>query len=349
MSYTKAQLRRFTLTHSLFSQTTLEEAVKTLGFVQIDPIKSPAPAQDLILRQRVKNYKRGDIEKAYTSLKLEEDFLYAHGFMTQDIWKLLHPREIVDLTDFDKKILEAVQGKLEISSKELEEQFGTERVRNWWSGYSRATKMALERLHYYGLIRVLRRDKGNRIYQALPVTTSVLTLEQRLEKILLVMIEIMEPVSVKTLNQSMHRIHRHFGHTKPTIKKLVNEGVLEEQKIDGVGYLWKKGDLQEKEVPRVVRFLCPFDPVVRDRVRFEHLFGWVYQFEAYVPAPKRIRGYYAMPILWGDEMVGWANVKGTHNAVTVDLGFTHEKPKDKKFAEELEKEIEQMKTFLERV
>ena len=58
----------------------------------------------------------------------------------------------------------------------------------------------------------------------------------------------------------------------------------------------------------MVRFLAPFDPVVHDRDRFELLWGWTYRFEAYTPAPKRKLGYYAMPLLWRDRVIGWANL-----------------------------------------
>ena len=77
---------------SLFQPTTLARAVSTLGFVQADPIRSPARAQDLILRQRVANYRAGDLERRYARLGLEEDFLYAYGFMPKEIADLLHPR-----------------------------------------------------------------------------------------------------------------------------------------------------------------------------------------------------------------------------------------------------------------
>lgn len=342
----KKQLIRFTLSHSLFPQADLEHAIKTIGFVQIDPIKSPAPAQDLILRQRVKGYKKGDIEKAYEKLGLEEDFLYAHGFMTKDIWSYLHPRLETRLTELDKNVLTFVKSRKEATSKDLDAQFGVLRDRTWWGGSGRATNLSLQRLHYYGLIRIVRRNKGTRVYQVLEPTKNYLSREERLEKIILAMVQIMEPVSSKTLSGSMHRIHRHFGNTKQVIRKLIDTGVLEEQKVEGIMYLWKKGHFEEKEVPKVVRFLCPFDPLVRDRVRFEHLFGWLYQFEAYVPAAKRIRGYYAMPVLWGEEMVGWANVNVMERRVNVEVGYVDEKPKDKTFDEELEKEIERMERFL---
>ena len=70
-----------------------------------------------------------------------------------------------------------------------------------------------------------------------------------------------------------------------------------------------------------VRLLTPFDPVVWDRARFELLWGWVYRFEAYTPAPKRKLGYYALPLLWRDRVIGWGNlsVKRRRASVRVRL------------------------------
>ena len=56
-----------------------------------------------------------------------------------------------------------------------------------------------------------------------------------------------------------------------------------------------------------VRLLAPFDPVVWDRRRFELLWNWAYRFEAYTPVPKRRWGYYALPLLWREGVIGWAN------------------------------------------
>ena len=65
---------------------------------------------------------------------------------------------------------------------------------------------------------------------------------------------------------------------------------------------------RRREPDDAVRLLAPFDPVVWDRPRFELLWGWDYRFEAYTPVPKRKLGYYALPLLWRDRVVGWANV-----------------------------------------
>jgi len=75
------RLRTHARLATLFAPTTLAGAINKLGFVQADPIRAPARAQDLILRHRVSGYRAGDLERSFARLKLEEDFLYAYGFM----------------------------------------------------------------------------------------------------------------------------------------------------------------------------------------------------------------------------------------------------------------------------
>lgn len=72
--------------HTLaFDPTTLQAAIDRLGFVQADPIRSPARAQDLILRHRVQAYQSGDLERHYATLDVEEDYLYAYGFLSRRV------------------------------------------------------------------------------------------------------------------------------------------------------------------------------------------------------------------------------------------------------------------------
>ncbi len=99
--------------------------------------------------------------------------------------------------------------------------------------------------------------------------------------------------------------------------------------------------------PDKVRLLTPFDPVVWDRDRFEVLWGWAYRFEAYTPAAKRKLGYYALPLLWRDHVIGWGNVFMKNGKHEFEFGYMDSHvPRDRTFKRELECEVDRMRTFL---
>src|SRR5687767_8938879 len=159
-----ATLRAYAIGQSLFSPTTLQAAIDRLGFVQADPIRAPARAQDLILRHRVSGYRAGDLERQYGSLDVEEDYLYAYGFLSKSVWQLLHPRKTPPLRALEKKVLELVSTLGEAHPRVLESHLGKRRIVNAWGGYSKATTNALEWLHWRGLLRIARRENGIRVY-----------------------------------------------------------------------------------------------------------------------------------------------------------------------------------------
>src|SRR6266403_4032585 len=109
MPLTLDDLRHLAVTQSLFTPTTLKRALHKLGFVQADPIRAPARAQDLILRHRVRDYRAGDLERRYASLDIEEDVLYAYGFLPRAIWQLLHPRNLGGMSKVERRVLEVVR------------------------------------------------------------------------------------------------------------------------------------------------------------------------------------------------------------------------------------------------
>ena len=84
MTLTLDHLRRYAAARSLFKPTTLSRAIQRLGFVQADPIRAPARAQDLTLRHRVAGYRAGDLERRYPRLPLEEDFFVNYGFLPRE-------------------------------------------------------------------------------------------------------------------------------------------------------------------------------------------------------------------------------------------------------------------------
>jgi uncharacterized protein YcaQ len=119
-------------------------------------------------------------------------------------------------------------------------------------------------------------------------------------------------------------------------------------RVGGVDWYWPASEDPTHFTPHdTVRLLTPFDPVVQDRARFELLWGWAYRFEAYTPPRKRKLGYYALPLLWRDRVVGWGNLSLKNGALESQLGYVASRsPSERAFARELEAEMERMRAFL---
>ncbi|MFN8549844.1 MAG: crosslink repair DNA glycosylase YcaQ family protein [Candidatus Obscuribacterales bacterium] len=342
-------LRALAIQNSLFAPTTLHDAIGRLGFVQADPIRSPATAQDLILRQRVKNYRVGDLDRKYASLNLEEDYLYAYGFLPNENWQLLHPRKSDALSAVEQKVLSVVRKYGAMHPRELEEHCGKERVINAWGGYSKATTHALEHLHRRGLLRVVRREKGIRIYEANLNKPVVLSEKERSVRLVKLVANIFAPSPLKTL-QSLRFSRPESCNVREVMATLIAGSELKTVDVDNIRYVLPSHLLaiadEEYEPPPVVRFLAPFDPLIWDRSRFELFWNWSYRFEAYTPVAKRVRGYYSLPLLWRDDIIGWANVRNLDGQLEVETGFVSRRPRDANFKSELAKEIERMRHFL---
>jgi uncharacterized protein len=342
---TLRQLRAHAISSSLFEPTSLSTALEKLAFVQADPIRSPARAQDLILRHRVEDYRAGDLEQKYPELDIEEDTLYAYGFLPRRIWQLLQPRHTTNLKPLEKRILEVVKRYGQTHPRELEAHFGRRRTINAWGSYSAATTQTLEWLQHRGLLRIARREKGIRIYEPSRPFDASLTPAKRLEQLVLITARILAPAPERTLRATVARFRR-WGNPRATIDALIRTGELARQTVDEIAYVWPVLKAPPDSGPPRVRFLAPFDPLVWDRNRFEHFWGWAYRFEAYTPSAKRMRGYYAMPLLWADNVVGWANVGVRGTQLSVETGFVEKPPSNSRFRSELEREVESLKTFL---
>jgi len=337
-------LRAHAVAQSLFRPTTLKEAIDRLGFVQADPIRSPARAQDLILRHRVRDYRAGDLEEKYPALDVEEDLLYAYGFLPRNVWSLLHPRRVSRLTALEKKVLDTVRRtKGAMHPRDLEAHFGRKRVVNAWGGWSKATTRALDHLHHRGLLRIAGRDAGIRVYEPAPPPDETFSPRERFRRLMLVIARLLAPVRQRTIQSIATRVGRWLGGGIDH-RREIRDLELERAKIDCVDWLWPPAKLETEHT--AVRFLAPFDPIVWDRARFEQLWGWTYRFEAYTPVAKRVRGYYAMPMLWRDAIIGWANASVIRDRLRVDVGFVGKRPRDAEFRSELAAEIGRMETFL---
>src|SRR5438876_7935906 len=145
-------LRRFAVARSLFPPTSLSDAVQRLGFVQADPIRAPARAQDLTLRHRVADYCAGELERRYGELDVEEDVFINYGYVPRAVHALMHPRTAssrspLPRTARERALLAFLRERGEAHPRDVDRQLLHGRVTNYWGGSSRATTHLLEAMH----------------------------------------------------------------------------------------------------------------------------------------------------------------------------------------------------------
>jgi uncharacterized protein YcaQ len=319
---TIADLRRYAVARTLFAPTTLQKAIERLGFVQADPIRAPARAQDLTLRHRVKGYRAGDLERRYPRLQVEEDCLVNYGFLPRALLPLLHPRVVRRPWDAATErraaeVLEFVRARGATHPRDVQQVFDHGRVQSWGNANTlNASTALLDGLHYRGLLRVVRRETGTRVYAAVmhpPADDAPPARHERARRLLMCIVEKYAPLPSASLGYLAQLLQYGAPHLRGETRTLLAElrATLPQTTLDGVTWLWPPGEDPAsgrwRVDPERARLLAPFDPVVWDRRRFELLWGWAYRFEAYTPAARRTMGHYALPLLFGDQAVGWAN------------------------------------------
>lgn len=371
MPLTLDDLRRFAVARSLFAPTTLARAMSAFGFVQADPIRAPARAQDLTLRHRVRGYRAGDLERRYAALGVEEDVFINYGFVTLAVHRLMHPRVAAhrgsDPAPGDSPrapwfrgrskradaVLAFVRARGAVHPREVDSHFAHGRVTNYWGGSSSATTHLLDLLHYRGLLRVVRRDGGVRVYgvqQPLPAAADKAERARRLDALVDVAVRKYAPLPAPSLSMLVARLRYAAPQWRGDLKTALRRAKqrLAHEAIEGTEWYWPAAETpQGQALTDSVYLLAPFDPVVWDRRRFEILWGWAYRFEAYTPVHRRSRGYYALPLLWRDRVVGWGNISVKNGALHADLGYVSgHAPRQRAFKRALEEELERLRAFL---
>ncbi len=330
---TLAHLRHYAIARTLFKPTTLGRAIDKLGFVQADPIRAPARAQDLTLRHRVVDYRAGDLERRYAKLGVEEDFFVNYGFLPRRHHALMHPRTARAAWAPARwaqahAVLEFIRERGAVHPREVDLHFAHGKTTNWFGGSSNASTQLLDGMHYRGLIRVARRDGGTRVYavrEGDATEPDAPTAAARMDALVDLVVAKYAPLPFATLGQLIS----HLGLGAPqwraqragTLARAKQR--LAHKRVEGIDWYWpatEKPTSSRWRADENVRLLTPFDPVVWDRRRFELFWGWAYRFEAYTPAPKRKLGYYALPLLWHDQVIGWGNVSMVDGTLHAQIG-----------------------------
>jgi uncharacterized protein YcaQ len=299
-----------------------------------------------------------------------------YGFVSSAVEAQMHPRGLASRWPPGRRqrahlLLEFVRERGSVHPREVDRHFSHGRVTNYWGGSSSATTHLMELMHYGGLLRVVRREAGIRIYglhergDALHAPKldgrrqgadgiEVTERHARIDALVDVAVRIYAPVPTATLSHLVRRLRYAAPQWHGELGKALQRARhrLAHAHVDGMDWYWPAGErpirrlgLDERE--EAVRLLAPFDPIVWDRLRFERLWGWQYRFEAYTPAAKRKLGYYALPLLWRDHVIGWANLSLKNGELRADIGYVAARPpRDRTFGRALEAELDRMRFFL---
>jgi len=257
--------------------------VRRLGFLQIDPISTVAPPQRLVLWSRLGAYDPAELDRLlWEERKLFEwgafiwpieDFPLIRARMRRRRGKAMYEQRGAEFlrenARFKRHLLRELEERGPLLSREIEADLMVSRDAHPWWGSRKVTFM-LELLEGRGVVAIVGRRGKQRVWD----------LAERWYP---------EAESISW----------------PEAREL-----LAEKRFRALGVKYEKGewrahpDAEDGPVPKRVTFLSPFDRLIHDRDRAEALWNFYYRLEMYVPKPKREYGYYVLPILRGDRLIG---------------------------------------------
>jgi uncharacterized protein YcaQ len=304
---TLAQARRIAVRSQLLDggATGVLQTVRRLGFLQIDPISTVAPPQRLVLWSRLGPYDPAELDRLlWKERKLFEwgafiwpieDFPLIRARMRRRRGTYTYEKRGAEFlrtnARFKRHLLRELERHGPLPSREIEADLMVSRdPHDWWG--SRKVSLMLELLEGRGIVAVAGRQGKQRLWDLAerwhPEAESIPWPEAR-----------------RQLDEKRRR----------------SLGVTYEQ-----GEWHAHPDAEDGPVPRRVTFLSPFDRLIHDRDRAEALWDYRYRLEMYVPKAKREYGYYVLPILRGDRLIGRIDPALDRKAGVLRVNSVHWEP-----------------------
>ena len=320
------------------------EVFRRLGSVQLDPLSVAGRNHDLVLHARVAGYEPAWSDRLYQrrkifetynkglSLVLTEEFPWFRGTLSRR-----SPALIKENAAVAERVLERIRAEGPLSALDFEREQGP--TTDWFGMPTNVVREVLEAYSVMSVLGLARRDGNRRYYDLIERLLPGEVLAREI------------PPKEQFRHKLLSRFRAHgllglgsgadifggLGYAKPDPRlpghpgrtalreQLVDEGELVPVDIEGVRgkrlVLRDEVGLLEAppEPPPSVAFLPPFDPVVWDRKLLGSLFGFDYVWELFVPPAKRRWGWYVLPILFGDRLVGRIEPRIEHDDACVSV------------------------------
>ena len=378
-SLSRAQARRITLAaqgfrdprHTTPTMRTFTRTLARTGVLQIDSVNVLQRAHYMPLFSRMGPYDIDLLRRASEQRprRIVEYWAHVAAFMPVELWPHMRHRMdryrdeghawmgLPERKELVASLMAEITERGPSTSRDLDDGLPREKV-NWGWNWSE-TKQALEYLFFSGDLAVAgRTSQFERLYdlpeRVLPadVLDAPTPAPADAYRELVRRAAISEGVATARCLADYYRLRQvpsaGLASVKVAVDELVETGELLPVQIEGwnkPAYLHRDAELPRKMPARAL--LSPFDPVVWERERTEKLFDFFYRIEIYVPEPKRVHGYYVLPFLLGDRIVGRVDLKSDRkDGVLRVLGTYAEPGAPEETAHELADELRSMAEWL---
>jgi uncharacterized protein len=307
------------------------DIVRHLGYVQIDTIHVVERCHHHILFSRLPRYKRSDLAKAQSVQKgVFEYWTHALAYIATEDYRFFLPAmtahrasPYASFSRVSREDTERLQRRISeegpISIRDIDDDVLVEKDHAWAS--RKPSKQVLSKGFYDGELVVSSRlgmlkayDLTDRHFgwEMPPQPAS----EDELNAYILD--RALRAQGLVSLDSACYLEAKRKPALRTLIESRVAAGELVPVRLKGDKTdHWVRPDVLEKPAPRtapVAKILSPFDPLIIQRKRLELFFGYAHRFEAYVPAEKRVLGYFALPVLYDNRIVAAIDMKADRQA-----------------------------------
>jgi len=325
--------------------------IRRMGSLQIDAINVVARSQYLVLWSRLGCYEARWLDELLAERKLFEHWAHAACFVPIEDFPLFR-RRMLETGGWRAHPVRWAQGWLAanaevaagmlayirehgpVRTSDFERTDG--KAGGWWNW--KVEKAALEALHSAGELMIARREGFQRVYdlreRVLPGwdDARAVSSEEMQREFVLRTVRELGVARARWVDESYYLMKKGIA---AHLERLADEGALLRARCGA----WREtlylhpesvkaaqAAVAGKLKPQRTTFLSPFDPLVRDRARARDLYGFEYTIEVYTPAEKRRYGYFTMPILHGDTLVGRIDPKAERKEGRLLIRAAHLEP-----------------------